>query len=128
MAGTFELFADADSRIRFRLVAPNGCVLAVSGQYPDKYQAAAAIKDVRECAGTGLIQDLTPPGSAPAVPSRSSPRMLPSANGAAGPFGAAWKPRRGLAKPAASSEQERQPSFSRVAGLSAEAGPGRCAG
>jgi uncharacterized protein YegP (UPF0339 family) len=60
MAGTFELFADEDSRIRFRLVAPDGTVLAVSGQYPDKYQAAAAIEDVRECAGTGLISDLAP--------------------------------------------------------------------
>ncbi|MFD5277973.1 YegP family protein [Pseudarthrobacter sp. NPDC058362] len=60
MAGMFELFTDEDSRVRFRLVAPDGCVLAVSGQYPDKHQAATAIKDVRECAGTGLIDDLTP--------------------------------------------------------------------
>ncbi|TLM87497.1 DUF1508 domain-containing protein [Pseudarthrobacter sp. NamE5] len=60
MAGTFELFVDEDSRIRFRLMAPDGSVLAVSGQYPDKHHAAAAIKDVRECAGTGLIRDAAP--------------------------------------------------------------------
>ncbi|WP_455834270.1 YegP family protein [Pseudarthrobacter siccitolerans] len=60
MAGSFELFVDEDARIRFRLVMPDGRVLAVSGQYPDKHQAAAAIKDVRECAGTGLISDTGP--------------------------------------------------------------------
>lgn len=60
MAGKFELFVDEDSRIRFRLVNPDGSVLAMSGQYPDKDHAADAIKDVRECAGMGLIQDLTP--------------------------------------------------------------------
>lgn len=60
MAGSFEVFIDAESHVRFRLVAPNGAVLAVSEQFADKHRAAAAIKDVRECAGTGLIQDLCP--------------------------------------------------------------------
>lgn len=60
MAGSFEVFMDAESQVRFRLVAPNGVVLAVSEQFADKRHAAAAIKDVRECAGTGLIQDLCP--------------------------------------------------------------------
>ncbi|MGX9900859.1 YegP family protein [Arthrobacter sp. SA17] len=60
MAGSFEVFIDAESQVRFRLVAPNGVVLAVSEQFADKRHAAAAIKDVRECAGTGLIQDLCP--------------------------------------------------------------------
>ncbi|MBE4720034.1 YegP family protein [Pseudarthrobacter sp. AB1] len=57
MAGSFELFTDAESQVRFTLVAQDGTVLAVSGPYPDKRDAAAAIKDVRECAGTGLIRD-----------------------------------------------------------------------
>ncbi|UUL75179.1 YegP family protein [Pseudarthrobacter sp. Fe7] len=61
MAGTFELFVDEDSQIRFRLVMPDGHVLAVSGQFTDKHAAAAAIEEVRECAGTGLIQDVAPP-------------------------------------------------------------------
>ena len=78
MAGTFEVFADEDSRIRFRLVAPDGTVLAVSGQYRDKDQAAAAIKDVRECAGTGLIHDLAPaPGPAKARASRRPYQVRP---------------------------------------------------
>ncbi|MET3141331.1 UNVERIFIED_ORG: uncharacterized protein YegP (UPF0339 family) [Arthrobacter sp. UYEF10] len=57
MAGSFELFTDKESQVRFTLVAPDGTVLAVSGQYPDKRHAVAAINDVRECAGTGLIKD-----------------------------------------------------------------------
>ena len=61
MAGTFELFVDEDSQIRFRLVMPDGHVLAVSGQFTDKQEAAAAIAEVRECAGTGLIRDVAPP-------------------------------------------------------------------
>lgn len=60
MAGSFELFADEESHVRFRLVAPDGTVLVVSGQYGDKRSAAAAIKEVRECAGMGLIQDRCP--------------------------------------------------------------------
>lgn len=90
MAGTFELFVDEDSRIRFRLVAPDGSVLAVSGQYPDKYKAADAIKDVRECAGTGLIRDLAPAASpvrcrAP----RPGSHLRPLVSGKAGSLGAA---------------------------------------
>ena len=60
MAGSFEVFMDAESQVRFRLIAPDGVVLAVSEKFADKRHAAAAIKDVRECAGTGLIQDLCP--------------------------------------------------------------------
>lgn len=63
MAGSFELFTDAQSLVRFTLVAPDGTVLAVSGPYPDKREAAAGIKDVRECAGTGLIKDLGAAGA-----------------------------------------------------------------
>ena len=90
MAGTFELFADEDSRIRFRLVAPDGTVLAVSGQYPDKYQAAAAIEDVRECAGTGLITDLAPaPGLANVRAPRRPHHVRPRTAGKASSLGAA---------------------------------------
>lgn len=58
MAGSFEMFTDEESQVRFTLVAKDGTVLAVSGPYQDKRHAAAAIKDVRECAGTGHIKDL----------------------------------------------------------------------
>ncbi|WP_247040487.1 YegP family protein [Arthrobacter rhizosphaerae] len=75
MAGSFEVFMDAESHVRFRLVAPNGVVLAVSEQFADKRLAAAAIKDVRECAGTGLIQDLCPkPSLEPVQKQHSTPR------------------------------------------------------
>ena len=57
MAGTFELFTDRRSLVRFRLLGPDGTVLAVSRPYPDKRAAAAGITVVREVAGTGLIQD-----------------------------------------------------------------------
>lgn len=57
MAGLFELFTDFRSHVRFRLLAPDGTVLAISQAYGNKRAAVAAITDVRECAGTGLIQD-----------------------------------------------------------------------
>ncbi|HKS01429.1 MAG TPA: YegP family protein [Arthrobacter sp.] len=89
MAGVFEVFVDAESHYRFRLMAPNGTVLAISAPFEDKRAAAAGIADVRECAGTGLITDLSPaapkvqepapaeaaatvPAPAPALPSRRS--------------------------------------------------------
>ena len=58
MAGQFELFTDAESHIRFRLVDKDGSVLAVSTPFEDKRAAADAIRAVRECAGTGLIQEV----------------------------------------------------------------------
>ena len=57
MVGHFELFTDHLSRIRFQLLAPDGSVLAVSGPFNDRRAAAAAITELRECAGTGLIKD-----------------------------------------------------------------------
>lgn len=57
MAGHFELFTDHQSAVRFRLLAADGSVLAVSGPFDDKKAVAAAIFDVRECAGMGLIED-----------------------------------------------------------------------
>ena len=58
MAGKFEVFLDSESRFRFRLKAPDGTVVAVSGAFEDKTAVAAGIAAVRECAGTGLVTDL----------------------------------------------------------------------
>ena len=63
MAGKFEAFIDADSFFRFRLLAPDGAVVAISGPYEDKASVAAGIAAVRECAGTGLVTDLCPAGA-----------------------------------------------------------------
>lgn len=57
MSGLFELFTDEQTGIRFRVLAPDGAILAVSGAYPDKASAARAITQTRESAGTGLIDD-----------------------------------------------------------------------
>ncbi|OAE00640.1 DUF1508 domain-containing protein [Arthrobacter sp. OY3WO11] len=64
MAGKFEAFVDSDSSFRFRLLAPDGAVMAVSGPYRDKAALAAGIAAVRECAGTGLVTDLCSAGAA----------------------------------------------------------------
>lgn len=53
MAGTFELFVDADANSRFRLTAPDGTVMAVSKAFDDKPAAVAGISAVREYAGMG---------------------------------------------------------------------------
>ena len=60
MAGKFEVFLDADSRIRVRLIAPDGTLMALSGVFEDKSAVAAGIAAIRECAGTGLVTDLRP--------------------------------------------------------------------
>ena len=57
MAGQFEIFTDSESNVRFRLLAADGTVLAVSTAFEDKRQAANGIMAVRECAGTGLIRE-----------------------------------------------------------------------
>jgi uncharacterized protein YegP (UPF0339 family) len=64
MAGSFEVFVDADALYRFRLLAPDGTVMAVSQGFGDKRAVAAGIAAVRECAGTGLVTDLCPAGAA----------------------------------------------------------------
>jgi uncharacterized protein YegP (UPF0339 family) len=58
MAGQFEIFTDAESNVRFRLLAGDGTVLAISRAFEDKRQAANGIMAVRECAGTGLISEI----------------------------------------------------------------------
>ncbi|ACL39684.1 ANTAR domain protein with unknown sensor [Pseudarthrobacter chlorophenolicus A6] len=57
MSGLFELFTDQHDHVRFRVLARDGAILAVSGAYPDKASAARAITQTRESAGTGLIND-----------------------------------------------------------------------
>lgn len=57
MSGHFEVFTDHNFHIRYRLVSPSGTVLLESGPYPDKRAVAGAIAEVRECAGTGRIDD-----------------------------------------------------------------------
>ena len=52
MAGQFEIFTDAESNVRFRLLDADGTVLAVSKAFDDTRQAANGIMAVRECAGT----------------------------------------------------------------------------
>ena len=59
MAGQFEIFTDAESNVRFRLLAADGTVLAISTAFDDKRQAANGIMAVRECAGTGLIREIS---------------------------------------------------------------------
>jgi uncharacterized protein YegP (UPF0339 family) len=78
MAGIFEVFLDSDSLFRFRLKAPDGTEMAVSGAFEDKPAVAAAIAAVRECAGTGLVTDLSAAahrgqraGASVTVPARS---------------------------------------------------------
>lgn len=77
MAGKFELFLDAEALYRFRLTTSDGTELAVSSAFRDKSAAVAGIEAVRECAGMGLITDLSPastpapvsvPAPLPAVP------------------------------------------------------------
>ncbi len=64
MAGMFEVFLDSDSLFRFRLKAPDGTVMAVSEAFRDKPAVAAGIAAVRECAGMGLVTDLSAAGTA----------------------------------------------------------------
>jgi uncharacterized protein len=62
MAGKFELFTDEDSNVRFRMIGPDGSVLALSRAFADTRSAAAGVAAMRECAGTGLISNLCPGG------------------------------------------------------------------
>lgn len=71
MAGLFELFVDAQSRVRFRLTAPDGTVMAVSKAFDDKRAAVAGIAAVREYAGMGHITDLCPARRSNPAPPRS---------------------------------------------------------
>lgn len=73
MAGKFEVFLDSDSQFRFRLTAPDGTVMAVSGAFENKAAVVAGIAAVRECAGTGLVTDLCPAAKvSPTAPAPTS--------------------------------------------------------
>ncbi|WP_309072609.1 YegP family protein [Arthrobacter sp.] len=61
MTGKFELFTDEHASYAFRLKSHDGTVVAVSGPYPNKESAVQGIRDVRECAATGLISDQCSP-------------------------------------------------------------------
>ena len=60
MAGAFELFHDGNLSFGFKLTAPDGTVVAVSGPFADKVSAVEGIRVVPECAGMGSITDLCP--------------------------------------------------------------------
>jgi uncharacterized protein YegP (UPF0339 family) len=106
MAGTFEVFLDSESRFRFRLKAPDGTVVAVSGAFEDKSAVAAGIAAVRECAGTGLVTDLCPDtGVGRTIPVRAPAKVQPSCDDQrvpatrVHPFPGATAPRRPVAAP-----------------------------
>ena len=83
MAGMYELFKDEEAGFRFRIIAPDRTVMAVSRSFPDKPSAVAGISDVREYAGMGHITDLCPMPPADAATGSASPpnyRTRPSAD------------------------------------------------
>ncbi|MCZ9884417.1 YegP family protein [Arthrobacter sp. B2a2-09] len=79
MAGKFELFVDGRDRYRFRLKAADGTVMAVSKDFDTKRAAVVGIREVRACAGMGLITDLCPSQPAASGPPEISPPALASA-------------------------------------------------
>jgi uncharacterized protein YegP (UPF0339 family) len=92
MAGMFEVFLDSDSLFRFRLKAPDGAVMAVSGSFRDKSAVAACIASVSECAGMGLVTDLSAgprdqhaPAHAPVLSAQSAAAPAASAPAASAP-------------------------------------------
>ncbi|WP_458780916.1 YegP family protein [Arthrobacter sp. D3-16] len=106
MAGKFEAFVDQDSFFRFRLLAPDGSVMAVSGPFEDKAALVSGIAAVRECAGTGLVTDLCPAGATVRAPAAAPVASAPAAadcedrrNPAAHTFILAKGPRRQGTKP-----------------------------
>lgn len=78
MAGRFEAFVDQDAFFRFRLLAADGAVMAVSGPFEDKAALVAGIAAVRECAGTGLVTDLCPAGAAVRPAPAPAPAVAPA--------------------------------------------------
>ncbi|MBB6405979.1 DUF1508 domain-containing protein [Arthrobacter sp. AZCC_0090] len=59
MDAGFNLYADADARVRFQLVTENGDVLLASNAFENEDAAIAAIWSLREAAANGRIVDLT---------------------------------------------------------------------
>ena len=85
MAGMFELFNDEEAVFRFRIVAPDGTVMAVSRSFPDKPSAVAGISDVREYAGVGHITDLCPRPPTDAAAGPASPALYKTRTSADSP-------------------------------------------
>ncbi|MBF6217196.1 DUF1508 domain-containing protein [Nocardia abscessus] len=59
MAGKFELFTDAAHKIRRRLKAGNGAVIAQSQAYASKNAASKGIASVQSNAAGAAVVDLT---------------------------------------------------------------------
>ena len=59
MAGTFELYKDAQGEFRFRLKAGNGEIIAASEGYESKAGALNGIDSVRDNAPAASLDDLT---------------------------------------------------------------------
>lgn len=59
MAGKFELFADAAGKIRWRLKAGNGEIIAQSQAYESKESAKKGIASVQSNAAAAAVVDLT---------------------------------------------------------------------
>ena len=55
----FEIFKDETDQFRFRLVAPNGEIIATSEAYEAKVSCMNGIKSVKENAPKAKIVDLT---------------------------------------------------------------------
>ena len=79
MAGKFEVFLDPESMFRFRLLGPDGAIMAVSEAFGDKAALVAGIAAVRECAGTGLVTDLCPATVHATKAQGSAPKAVPLA-------------------------------------------------
>jgi hypothetical protein len=79
LASNIELFLDEESQYRFRMLDPEGNVLAVSSGFPTRKAAAAGIFTVRECAGTALVSDNT--GSIPKITPKASTQSSAVADG-----------------------------------------------
>ena len=59
MAGKFELYTDKAGKVRFRLKAGNGEVIAVGEAYESKAAAAKGIESIKKNAPTAEVIDLT---------------------------------------------------------------------
>ncbi|MBB5916802.1 hypothetical protein BJY24_005714 [Nocardia transvalensis] len=59
MAAKFEIFPDASQKVRWRLKAGNGEIIAQSQAYESKAAAEKGIQSVKTNAATATIADLT---------------------------------------------------------------------
>lgn len=57
----FEIFEDKSGEYRFRLLAPNGKIIATSEGYSTKSNCKDGINNVKEYAPVAQIKDLTEP-------------------------------------------------------------------